>query len=128
MRTLIGKFVTVSAVTGALLVSCLVPGTASAQRNRMNTIQHRQLNQIHQGVKNGDLTKQQATKLAKQERDINALKTQASDKADATPAQRAEARSDVMNKVNKEEKEIKTGEQKNEANPQPTPVSSQPPL
>ena len=123
MRPSIGKLVTGSAAAAALLVCFSLPAPANAQGRQMNRVQHRQLAQIHQGLKNGSLSKQQATKLAKQERDINAAKTKMNSSGNVTPADRAAMRHDVK----REEKSINSTEKSNREQDPPT-TSTQPPL
>lgn len=131
MRISIGKLLTSSVAAGALLVSFVLPATANAQRNRVNRVQHAQLRQIHRGLQNGNLTKQQATSLAKQERDINALKTKMNN---GTPS--AADKAALKKHLNEQEKDIQGAEKMNEATEKgptpvtaaPSPTSTQPPL
>jgi hypothetical protein len=79
----ISKFIMGSSATAVFMVTLALPGPALAQSRgfgaRLGAIQHQQQMQIRKGLQNGDLSKQQAARLEKGEKTIQA--TEARDKA-----------------------------------------------
>lgn len=90
MSSSISNFIIGSSATAALLLTFALPGPAQAQRGpaaRLNRVQHQQVREIREGVKSGELNRQQAARLMKREKTIRATEAQARDKGSLTGAQ-----------------------------------------
>jgi hypothetical protein len=93
IRTLVG-----SSLVAALAILLATPTPASAQnsRNRVNRVERRQQAQIRQGVKNGTLSKKQAAKLERQEKDVKALQKQDNMSGAPTSQERSQLKGDLQ--------------------------------
>ncbi|HEY6274355.1 MAG TPA: hypothetical protein VIX19_20405 [Terriglobales bacterium] len=118
MKSSISKFIVGSSVAATLALLLTVPAPARAKQGapaRMNQVQRQQQAQIHQGIKNGQLNKQQAAHLVKGEKDVKA--TIAKDKANG-PLTGAEA-AQIKNETQHENAGIKTAEDGKTSPPTP---------
>ena len=108
-----------SVVAGLIVVSLTTATPAGAQKN-MRQAQMRQKAEIRNGVKSGDLTKQQAARLSQQEKHIDAVAEK--DRNNPNAVDRAALKRDMVHEQNA----IKADEKKK--TPTANPSSSTPPL
>lgn len=102
MSSSIRKFVTGSVVAGAMALSLALPSAANAQgraarvgAHRLQNMQRQERQQIRQGLKNGSLTKAQATKLAQGEKNVLAQEHAAKANGGMTPANMAQLKAET---------------------------------
>lgn len=102
MNNSISKFVTGSAVAATLALSLSLPSTANAQGRaarlqgqRLQNAQREERQQIRKGLKDGNLTKAQATKLAQGEKKVMAQENAARAHGGVTPAEMRQLRNET---------------------------------
>jgi len=120
MTKLLVRILTGSAVFAALMVVSLTTATPASAQKSMRQAQMRQKAEIRNGVKTGDLTKQQAARLSQQEKHIDALAEK--DRNNPNAVDRAALKRDMIHEQNA----IQTDEKKK--TPTANPSLSTPPL
>ena len=123
MTKLIARVLMGSSIAAVLAISLGTAAPASAQRS-MRQAQMRQKAEIRNGVKSGNLTKQQAARLSQQEKHIDAIAEK--DRNNPNALDRAALKRDMIHEQNA----IHTDEMKKPTSTTPVanPSSSTPPL
>jgi len=122
MLKFIARILTGSSMAAALVVVSLTTATPASAQKSMRQAQMRQKAEIRNGVKTGNLTKQQAARLSQQEKHIDALAEK--DRNNPNPMDRAVLKRDMIHEQNA----IQTDEKKKTPAPTANPSSSTPPL
>ena len=111
MANLSRRFIVGSSATilGLALASLGLARPQQGDATRLDSVQQKQKQQIHEGVENGDLNKKQAAKLEKHEKNIQA--TEARDRANGSMTN-AEAKQ-LKQETKRENSHIKRAEAHN---------------